>query len=318
MRQHERVGEPVRNMEMTAERIGERVHGGDRGIGERLSRQHRAQQHRRARLDIRAPVHRRLDRAADERQRLPRQQARDRIIVGADRRIGLDRMHHGVNAGRRRHMRGQTERQLGIEQGHIGQEDRRHDAHLLGLAGGDDGNRRHLGAGAGRCGREDHRQSRPLRLADAEHVGQRLASRREQGDELGGVERRAAAEPDDAARARRGRSFDRFEDHLRRRIGDHVGEYGGLDVGRLQDGERALDDAGRHHAGIGDKDNAPTELLLRQRAEPHERPGAELHAGAGVEDERFHEPSRRRNPGIVVNVAGIAKRIPIRCRAEAP
>ena len=38
---------------MAAERIGQRVHGGDGGIGEGLAGQHRAEQHRAPRLAVR-------------------------------------------------------------------------------------------------------------------------------------------------------------------------------------------------------------------------------------------------------------------------
>jgi len=71
------------------------------------------QQHRRARRNVGAAVNRRLDGAAEQRQRLRRQDARDRIVVGARRRIGLYSVDHRVDAGRRGHVLGQAERQFG-------------------------------------------------------------------------------------------------------------------------------------------------------------------------------------------------------------
>ena len=52
MAQHQRVGEAVREMVKTAERIGESMDAGDRRIREGEPGEMRAEQHRRARLEI--------------------------------------------------------------------------------------------------------------------------------------------------------------------------------------------------------------------------------------------------------------------------
>ena len=92
-------------------------------------------------------------------------------------------------------------------------------------AGRDDRDRRHLRAGPRRRGDEDQRQPRPLRIADAEHVGQRLAARREQRHELCGVERGAAAEAEDAGGPGPRRGLDRREDGRGGWVGDDVGKH---------------------------------------------------------------------------------------------
>jgi CBS domain-containing protein len=91
--------------------------------------------------------HRPPDRATEQTQRLSCEGLRDGIVVGAQRGIGLNRVHHGVHAGRGGDVGGEAQRQFGVEQGDIGQDHGRDDALLLVRAGGDDGNRRDFGAG---------------------------------------------------------------------------------------------------------------------------------------------------------------------------
>jgi hypothetical protein len=57
---------------------------------------------------------------------------------------------------------GKAEREFRVEDGPIGQEAGRDDALLLGGGRGHDGDRRHLGAGAGRGRREQKRQALPF------------------------------------------------------------------------------------------------------------------------------------------------------------
>ena len=52
MPQHQRIGEPVRQMVKASERICQGVHAGDRGIGKSESCQMRTEQHRGARFEI--------------------------------------------------------------------------------------------------------------------------------------------------------------------------------------------------------------------------------------------------------------------------
>ena len=52
--QHQRIADAVRQMVKAAERVGERMHPGDRRVGERQAGEMRAEQHRRSRIDVRA------------------------------------------------------------------------------------------------------------------------------------------------------------------------------------------------------------------------------------------------------------------------
>ena len=63
VRQHQGVREAMRNVEMPAERVGQRMHGRDGRIGEGLSRQHRPEQH----VGTRLPVSSRRCTAAQDR-----------------------------------------------------------------------------------------------------------------------------------------------------------------------------------------------------------------------------------------------------------
>ena len=76
-------------------------------------------------------------------------------------------MHHGVDAGGRGDRRWQAEGQVGIEQSQIRQQQRRNHAHLGGLAGGDDGDRRHLRASSGGGRHLDQRQAPAAGIAHA-------------------------------------------------------------------------------------------------------------------------------------------------------
>ena len=108
-------------MVVAAERIGQSMHRRDRGIGEGLARQGRAEQHRLARaaiLSVRAGGD---QVAAEQPQSLPRQRIADRVLLDLAG-IGLDGMHHRVDARRRRMGRRQADRELGIEQREVGEE----------------------------------------------------------------------------------------------------------------------------------------------------------------------------------------------------
>ena len=288
MRQDERVRETMRNVEMTAERVGERMDGGDGRIGEGLAGEHGAEQHFAPRLDVATVAHGSEQRAAHQRQRLARQQPRDGIAVGVQRGIGLDGMDHGVDAGRRGDMRRQAERQRGIEDGDVGEKHRRDDAHLLAGRRRDDRDRRDLRAGAGRGRNEDERQPAALDLADAIDVVEPLLAAREHRDQLGDIERGAAAEADDARDGSATRFGGGGVDHGLGRVGLDIGEEHGLDPGRGEAGDGAIDDAGTDHAGIGDEHDAGADALARHRAERVKSAGAELDAPGRAEDEGLH------------------------------
>ena len=142
------------------------------------------------------------DVAAKQPQRLARQAVGDDVLLVL-RGVGLDGVHHRVDAGGGGDGGGKADGQLGVEDRPVGQELRRDDALLLGGAGGDDRDRRDLGAGAGGGRREHQRQPLALDQADAVDVADRLVRAGEHRDELRGVERAAAADRHDAVDALR-------------------------------------------------------------------------------------------------------------------
>ena len=106
-------------------------------------------------------------------------------------------MDHGVDAGGGGDGRRQAERQLGVEDRDVGQDERRRDAALFLGADGDDRDRRDFRAGAGGGRHQAERQARTPGVADAPGVVEVFAGAAQQGRELGDVERGAAAEADD-------------------------------------------------------------------------------------------------------------------------
>ena len=198
-------------------------------------------------------------------------------------------MHHRVDPGRGGDMRRQAERQFRIEQRDIGQNDGATPRPFFSFSPvvtieiGVTSEPVPAVVGARISGSRG-----PLRLADAEHIGEPFAPRREQRDKLGGVQRRAAAQSKHARGPGRHSDLDRPQDHFRGWIGDHFGEHGRLQPRRAEMFERARDDSGGHHAGIGDDENARAEAVAREFADPGERADAEMQACAGVEDERRH------------------------------
>ena len=174
-------------------------------------------------------------------------------------------------------MRRQAERQIGIEQRDVGNEQRRDDALLLVRAGGDDGDRRHLRAGAGR--RRHERAAAGAGPSRCRRRRYRQASsplRSKQRHELGDIERRAAAEADRRPRASKARARrDGREHHGLRRIGHDAVEDLDGDAGVFEGGERRRDEPGLDETGIGDEDHPGAEPLRRDLAEPRDAAGAE-------------------------------------------
>jgi len=142
-------------------------------------------------------VHRLVEIACQQAQRFAGQQVGHRVLLQRAG-VGLDGMHHGVDAGSGGHGRRQAEGEIRIQQRQIRQQQRRDHAHLGRLAGGDDGDLRDLGAGAGGGRHLDQRQALALGIADAVDVLQRLggARMRQQRHQLGDVHRAATTEAD--------------------------------------------------------------------------------------------------------------------------
>ena len=144
----------MRHVVVAAQRIGQRVHGRHRRVGEGLAREGGAQQHGLARGAVGAVAAGRQQVAAEQAQCLACQRVGQGVLLVAPG-VGLDGMDHGVDAGGRRGQARQPEREPGVEQHVVGVELRRDHAHLAGLAGGQDRDIGDFRAGAG-GGRHQH------------------------------------------------------------------------------------------------------------------------------------------------------------------
>ena len=203
-------------------------------------------------------------------QRLARQHVRDRILAPR-RGIGLDRMDHRVDPGRRGDVARQADGQLGVEHRPVGIEGGAVDRILDAAADGDDRDAGRLRAGARRGRHQRQRQPRAQRLADAPDRVEIVAAAEQVGGELGDVHRAAAAEADHrcAALARRHRRHQRL---ARRILLDRV-EHDRVG----QRGERRIGKAERADIGVGDEQAGPGR---QQIAEPRRGalPGDQLRA----------------------------------------
>jgi len=121
---------------------------------------------------------------------------------------------------------------------------------------GQDGDRRDLGTGAGGGRYLDQRQAWPAREADTVNIGQGLRRAHQQGHQLGGVHRTAAAEADHAVNTGRAGGVDGRLNAGFRRIGENIREHRGGDADGRERGKRAIDQLGFDQARIGDQKQA--------------------------------------------------------------
>ena len=184
-------------MKVPAQRIGQRVNRTDRRIGKRLPGQAGSQQHRLARFTVFPISHYRRKIRRKQTQGFTRQQVRQRILLDLAG-VGLDGMHHGIDASGCSNRRRQAQGQIGVEHSQIRQQHGRNHTHLGGFAGGDNCHRSHLGTGASRGRHLDQRQALAPGIADAVDVLERLQTRRmrQQSHQLGHVHRTTATETD--------------------------------------------------------------------------------------------------------------------------
>ena len=109
------------------------------------------------------------------------------------------------------------------------------DQHLLvGLGVGDDGEPRHLGAGAGGRRDRDDRRSGPRDLSRDLVIAHQPAIGSEDAHRLGGVDRAAAADRDKAVEMPLGETTGAGLDDGRGRIGNRVGKYLPWDANPVQ------------------------------------------------------------------------------------
>jgi hypothetical protein len=201
----------------------------------------------------------RASRLVPLKQRLSRQSPRHRVVVGRGGGISLDRVDHRVDTGRGGDIFRQAEREIGVENGQIRQEEGAHDALFLRLARGQDGNRRHLRARAGGGRHQHQRQARSPGVADAISIGKPLVTGRKQRDDLRNIHRRAAADAQNAGGAMVLRRRNAREDIRLGRIGRDIIEDRNRDAASRQLSENALQKPELAQALVRDQQDALTE-----------------------------------------------------------
>ena len=265
------------------------MHGSDRRIGERLSGQAGAQQHGLACLAVAAVVHRLVQIGRQEAQRLAGQQVGHGVLLQRAG-VGLDGMHHGVDAGGRGHRWRQAEGEIGVEQRQVRQQQGRDHAHLGRLAGGDDGDLRDFRTGAGGGRHLNQRQALALGIADAIDVLQRLRAIRmgQQCHQLGHIHRAAAAKPDHQIGTARFRLLDGSHHDIFWRIGDDLIVNGDLQPFRLEARQYLIEQAETGDARISHDQHRACPALLAKAGQPARRARlADQLSGCG-KAERMH------------------------------
>ena len=226
---------------------------------------------------------------AVERDRLGRR-------VVARRQIGLDAMGERVHAGRCRQHRRQAHGEVRVADRALRNEMRRDEAELSPVPERDQRRAADLAAGAGRRRNGDDRRHglgdlrrcrRELRRSSqAAPVG------RPQGDRLGEIDRRAAADGDEAVAFARlvdgDRGFRRFLGRVRRNVVEHRRA-----AQRRRRLLQPLDQADGDHAGIGD-DHRSLDLEVDEIL-AEARDGAKVEADGGQVADETHggDPSVR-------------------------
>ena len=203
-----------------AERIGQRMDPGDRRIGKGQPGKMRAEQHRRARVEIAGLV---AGASADwptaAAAPRPRQSVRQRVLEPR-RGIGLDRMDDRVDPGRRGHVRAagrssasaSSAAQSAISAGELTAGFSPPSQVMTAIGVASDPVPAVVGTSASGS-RSPRGQSDPPDRVE-------IVARAEQiGGELGDIHRAAAAEADDRGDARRPPGLDRGQQGLLRRIG---------------------------------------------------------------------------------------------------
>lgn len=197
-------------------------------------------------------------------------------------------MDHRVDAGHRRHRRRQADGQLGIQYRQIGIQQRRDHALFLVSWGGDDRDRRHFRTGAGGSRHLDQRQARPLCQPDAIDVRQILRRADQQGNQLGGVHRTAAAKADDGICPGLFRRRHRVEHGGFRRIGLNLAIECGGNPGLFKGGQAARPAAGLAQARIGHDQHAGATQFGTQLRQACSRPHFAHHSRRGFKGKVKH------------------------------
>ena len=197
-------------------------------------------------------------------------------------------MHHGVDAGGGRNGGRQSQRQFGVEDGPVGQQAWRHDALLLVGGRRHDGDGRHFGARARGRRHEDQRQTPAFRQSHAVEAVERLVGTGQIGDELGGIERRAAADREHEVDALGSGLRGRLLHDGGRRIRQHAVEDRKRHAGT---GERLFGTPGQSgvaHTGIRHEQDVPGGELTHDLGHARHRTRREDDVGTGLEREGVH------------------------------
>ena len=218
---------------------------------------------------------------ADQRHRRHRQRIGERVGPLRDERLQRMRqaVHAGIGGGARRHAVGQ----LVVHDRGERQRAETGDQHLLVALGvGDDGEARALAAGAGRGGDGDHRQRAPVGGDRHLVVAHLAAAGGEDRHRLRRVDRRAAAEADQAVEVAALQFGDAGLDHRVGRVGHGVAEHGHRDAGGGQRIEAVLHMARGHHERIGHHQRPRQAEFGQHLGDLPHRAAADLqHAGCG-------------------------------------
>ncbi|EGF30651.1 hypothetical protein IMCC9480_1067 [Oxalobacteraceae bacterium IMCC9480] len=252
MRQHQCIRQAMRHMEMPSERVSQCMHRRHRRIRKSLPRQRRTEQHRFTRNAVVAISAGSDDMRRQQRQRLLRQHVRQRIFQ-AHAGISLDRMDHRIDAGGGSGSRRQTQRQFGIKDREVGNEQGRDHPALGGGTSRHNRNRGHFGTGAGRGRYLHQRQARTDDVADAVHGVEWLAGSHQHRDQFGHIHRRPAAQPDHQLGAPVTRTLRGSQHDMVRRIGDHVVDDLHRKTGRSKAGQRRCEQAAAMQEAVGDQ-----------------------------------------------------------------
>ena len=133
---------------------------------------------------------------------------------------------------------------------------------------GQNGNRGHLGAGAGGGWHLDQRQSRTPRQTDPVNGGQCLGCAHQQRHQFGAVQGTAPTETDNAINAGRARGPDRRFHHVLRRVGLYLGKHRHLNLGVGQGGQGTGNHSGLHQARVSHQKDVRHTQSDRKFAEP--------------------------------------------------
>ena len=201
---------------------------------------------------------------------------------------GLEAMHEGVDAGGRRNVRRQAERQFGIAEHdgrqHGGVEDDRFD---LDRFVGDDAGAPHFRARArGRRHGDDRGQALGLDpcpvVADVFEIPQGPLLGHHQGHRLGRVERRAAAEGDHPVVPAPAIGGDTLIDVAPGGIALYLREQTGRQAGGLVGGDGLPDHGEIAQALVGDQQRPHHAQFAAGRRQFRDHPGAEAHGGGEI------------------------------------